>query len=596
MGIATTNPVGRIEAITKKKAATPEFKSEKDIEKAGVLIALPALLECGLLSFLNTFNFKEGYYNLSSILLSLSFCFLLRVKSIEKISRETPGELGKSIGLDRIPEVKTLRTKIVELSANDQPKQWLGDLSKFWMLSSPELAGVLYIDGHENPYFGKNNKLPRKFISRLRLALRATTDYWVNDKIGQPFFSITRSINEGMIDVIKKDIVPRLKKDVPNQPTTEQLVNDKHLHKFMIVCDREVYSYDFFIDMWEERISVSTYNKYVKDKWDESEFREYEIQTQSGKPETIKLAERIILIQGKESEKLSQARANIKFGETPKGPQIKIGKKYSQKKKQLWIREVRKLTDKGHQTSIITSNYKLSIALIGTYMFARWCQENFFKYMMQNFGIDFLISYFQSEIDDTSKLINPQYRTIDKKVRSTNTKLQKLRAKFAEFILEGEIQESKMEEYQNKKSLLQEDISIFLIELNQLKKERSEIPRKIMFKELEEDEKFKAVYSDRKHFVDTIKLISYRAETALANTIKKYMAKPTEARALITQIFKTDADFNVDNENEILEVNIHYLSTNRDNKALEKLCVDLNETRTVFPCSNLRMVYKLVSK
>lgn len=86
---------------------------------------------------------------------------------------------------------------------------------------------------------------------------------------------------------------------------------------------------------------------------------------------------------------------------------MKIGYKHTKKKRQLWIREVRKLTESGHQTSIITTNYKLSIVLIGLYMFARWCQENFFKYMMENFGIDFLISYFQNEIDDTTELINP---------------------------------------------------------------------------------------------------------------------------------------------------------------------------------------------
>ena len=74
-----------------------------------------------------------------------------------------------------------------------------------------------------------------------------------------------------MINVIKNEIVPKLKEDVPDQPNAEQLEMDKHLHKFMIVCDREIYSYDFFIDMWEERIAVSTYNKYVTDKWDEAE-------------------------------------------------------------------------------------------------------------------------------------------------------------------------------------------------------------------------------------------------------------------------------------------------------------------------------------
>lgn len=556
---------------------------------------MPALKECGLLSFLENFKFKEGYYSLSSILLTLAFCFLLRVKSIEKISRESPGELGKSIGLDRIPEIKTLRNKIGLLSINEQSKQWLGSLSKHWMLSSPELAGVLYIDGHENPYFGKNNKLPRKYITRLRLALRATTDYWVNDRIGQPYFSISKTVSAGMINVIKEEIVPRLEKDVPNQPTEEQLLSDRRLHRFMLVYDREGYSNDFTIDMWEKRIAISTYKKYVKYKWDEAEFREYEIETENGKKEVIKLAERAILIEGKESEKLQQPQQQIKLIKTDDGTQLKIGYKHTKKKRKLWIREVRKLTDNGHQTSIISSNYKLSITLIGLYMFARWCQENFFKYMMENFGIDFLISYFQNGIDDTTELINPIWRAIDKKVRSLNTKLQKLQAKFGELIIVGDIQETEIRDYQKKKSQLQEDVNIYQIELNELKNKRSEISKRITFSELEENEKFKAVYNERKHFIDTIKLIAYRAETALANTIKQYMTKPAEARTLMNQIFKSDADFYVDSQNNTLQIRIHHLSTNRDSRALAKLCKDLNDTETIFPNTNLRLIYKLIS-
>ncbi len=553
------------------------------------------MIECGLLSFLNNFNFEEKYYSLSSILLTLSFCFLLRVKSIEKISQESPGELGKSIGLDRIPEVKTLRKKIALLSIDEQSKHWLNNLSNHWMQTSPELAGVLYIDGHENPYFGKKNKLPRKYITRLRLALRGTTDFWVNDRIGQPFFSISKSINSGMINVIKQDIVPKLEKDVPNQPSEKQLLADKFLHKFMMVFDREGYSNDFTIDMWEKRISVCTYKKYAKDKWDEREFREYEIEGENGKKEVIKLAERTILIEGKESEKLPQAQKQIKFIETDDGRQIKFVNKRTKKKRKLWIREVRKLTEKGHQTSIITTNYKLSIQLIGLYMFARWCQENFFKYMMENFGIDFLISYLQNDIDDTTELINPKWRKIDKQTRSLNTKLQKLKAKFAELIIVGEINETKLKNYQSKKSQLQEDISIYQIELNDLKNQRSEISKKIPFSELEENEKFKAVYNERKHFVDTIKLIAFRAETALANTIKQHMAKPAQARSLLQQIFMSDADFYIDNQNNTLQIKIHNLATNRDNISLKKLCQFLNETETIFPNTNLKLVYKLVS-
>jgi len=463
------------------------------------------------------------------------------------------------------------------------------------MQAFPELAGVLYIDGHENPYFGKTNKLPRKFLTRLRLALRATTDYWVNDRIGQPYFSISKSVTTGMINVLKEEIVPRLEKDVPNQPTEKQLSVDKLLHKFMIVYDREGYSKDFTIDMWEKRIAICTYKKYVKDKWDESEFKEYEIETENGKKEIIKLAERAILIEGKKSEKLPKRKKQIKFIQTNNGTRIKVVYRHTKKKRQLWVREIRKLTENSHQTSIITSNYKLSNVLIGLYMFARWCQENFFKYMMDNFGIDFLISYLQNNIDDTTELINPQWREIDKKVRSLTTKLKKLQAKFGDLSLEGNIQEAKMKAYQNKKSQLQEDIGIYQIELNELKKKRGEILKRIPFSELKEDEKFKAVYNDRKHFIDALKMLVYRAETAMANTIKHYMAKPAQARTLITQIMKSNADFYVDNNNETIEIRIHHLSTNRNNMALKKLCTDLTQTETTFPNTNMRLVYKLVS-
>ena len=85
--------------------------------------------------------------------------------------------MGKLIGLDRIPEVRTIRSKIKLLSQNNQPQQWLDELSKQWMEQEQSLAGVLYIDGHQDVYYGKKQKIPKKFISRMRLALSATTDY-----------------------------------------------------------------------------------------------------------------------------------------------------------------------------------------------------------------------------------------------------------------------------------------------------------------------------------------------------------------------------------------------------------------------------------
>ena len=568
---------------------------------AGVLLALPALLQCGLLSYNHLFDqFEEGYYSLPSIQLSLVLCFLLRFESIEKISKESPGELGKIIGMDRIPEAKTLRNKIKELSSLKDAGSWMNHLSKDWMQMNEDLAGVLYIDGHEKVYFGKQS-IPKRYISRLRLAMRGSTDYWVCDRMGQPFFSINSTVHGSMIQTIKDEIIPRLKTDVPDQPTPEMLENDTFLHRFMIVYDRECYSNDFIIDSWGQRISCSTYNKNVKDLWPEEEFDGYEIETQEGKTETILLAERAVLIKSKETEKLEHPHPIIYFEKTDEGKFGRIGQKRTKPKSQLWIREVRKLRENGRQTSILTSNYKLPIVLIGLHMFARWCQENFFKYMIKNFGFDMLISYFTQKMDDTKELVNPKWRTADKIVRSKQTKLQHLQAKFGKLTFDEEIShikpnDEKWEAHNKQKSELLELISIEKEQLVILKQRRADIDRKVSFSKLSDDEKFESVHNERKQYVDTLKLIAYRAETSLVNSIVSHMSKPQMARALIVQFFKSSADIEVDSTKMCLKVNIHNQPRFADNKILEKLCEILNETETIFPQTNLKLVYNLINK
>ena len=564
------------------------------MHKAGVMLAVPALLSNGLLNHNDVFSFDEGYYSLGSILLSLAFCTLLRIKSIEKISDEPPGELGKLIGLDRIPEIKTLRGKIADLSQNEQGKRWMGELSRQWMEMYSDLSGVLYIDGHNDVYYGKTNKLPRHYISRLRLAMRATADYWVCDKLGQPFFSISKSISGGMIDVIKEDIIPVLEKDVPGQPTSEALNQDAHLHKFMIVYDREGYSPDFMIDMWEKRVACCTYNKYARDPWPEDEFAEYEIEDQYGEKSKVLLAERGVLLEGKETENLPVPMKVTEVELSGQGLQVSTTNKRTRKKRQIWVREVRKIRDDGNQTSILTTNYKLSMVLIGVYMFARWCQENFFKYMMHNFGLDMVISNFFTGISDTVEMVNPAYRELEKQIKALNAKLKHRESKFGSLHYDNEINSKSFDGLTGKKAKLQEDIAIYRGQLEELKAKRKTIPHKIAYGDLPEEEKFKGVYNQRKQVVDTIKLVACRSEIALASIIKKHMSNPERARALMEQFFKTNADIKVNHQNKTLQIQLHHQATRHEDLILGQLCGYLNETETVFPGTDLKLQYCLV--
>ena len=110
-----------------------------------------------------------------------------------------------------------------------------------------------------------------------------------------------------------------------------------------------------------------------------------------------------------------------------------------------------------------------------------------------------------------------------------------------------------------------------------------------------ENERFTALANDRKHIADTIKMIAYRAETATANIIKPYMAKPDEARTLLKQVFRMEADIKPDIKNGLIVVSLHNLSANKYDKIIRKLCDFLNKTETVFPGTNPGLFYNLVS-
>jgi len=491
----------------------------------------------------------------------LAFVALLRIKSLEKVRYCDTGELGRMVGLDRIPEVKTLRGKIEYLSNNGDPERWEKQLATYWMEQNPELAGTLYVDGHVRVYHGSQTPLPKRYVSREKLCLRGITDWWINDGTGQPFFVVREVINAGMLAVLQDKIIPRLLQDVPNQPSNDRLAANPYLYRFGIVFDREGYSPAFIKRAWQQRIACYTYRKNVSDKWPESEFSKQRVIMPGGEELSMHLAERGV---------------------------------YYEKEK-FWVREIRKLTGSGHQTTLVATDYCNSTAQIGGRMFARWSQENFFKYMMEHYGIDRLIQHGVENMDETVRLINPAYRQLDSRLRSSRSTLARKTRAYGELILKEEIDEQTVARYAEKKSVLREEIEALTKDMDVLKAKRKQTAKHVTYADLPEDEQFKKLKSRGKHFLDTIKMIAYRAETAMAQIAKEFMLNKDETRAFICQIFKTDADMHPDQKAGILHVRLHTMTNPRNNVYAEKLCLVLNDSETIFPGTNLRMVYSLVS-
>lgn len=563
MGIGCTREEERIyAALGLLNEATPEFESNRDVKSAGVLLALPSLLLNGLLKYSDqNFRLPKGYYGLQSLLMILAFAALLRIKSIEQIRYSDPGELGKLVGLDRIPEVKTLRKKIDHLTGHGDPEEWGKQLAKLWMETNPDLAGTLYVDGHVRVYHGKQTKLPKRYVAREKLCLRGLTDYWINDALGQPFFVVTEVVNSGMLAVLREKIIPRLLDEVPGQPPQQQLNADKYSYRFGLVFDREGYSPAFFKEMWEKRIACYTYRKYVTADWPESEFAKEEVVLPNGEVSLMKIAERGVYY----------------------------------RKEKLWVREIRKLTDSDHQTALITTDYCNAAGEIAGKMFSRWSQENFFKYMMQHYGIDKLIDYTVVKMDETIKVVSPVYRQIENQIRSENAKLSRKTKEYGELILETEIEQENVQKYAKEKSELKETIDSLKQKIETLKAKKKKVDKHVSFCELSEPDQFKNLKSSGKQFIDTIKMIAYRAETSMVNILGDYVLKKDEARSIVRQIFTTDADMEPDYKNGLLKVTLHNMTTPRNNRYVAKLCAILNASETLFPGTNLRLFYDLVS-
>ena len=496
---------------------SPIFSNHYDVPKGGVLLALPALLAAGLLSHHEKhFQLPNGFYSLDSIFLLLAFMALCRVKYVESLRYEPPGEWGNLLGLDRIPEVKTLRDKVRILSESGEPRQWSADLSAQWMALDPDMVGVLYIDGHVRVYHGKQTELPRHYVSRQKLCHRATTDFYVNAMDGQPFFLVNKAIDPGLIKVLENDIVPRLLLDVPNQPVMFELEKDPYQSRFTMIFDREGYSPDFMKNMYLIGIACQTYHKYPGDNWPKEEFHEMIVRLANGNKVKMELAERGTFLSGK-----------------------------------IWVREIRKISKSGKQLSIISTQYKKEIGPLAAEMFARWSQENFFRYMRQHFNIDALAGYSLEEVDDTELIVNPLYRDVDSDVRKQVGKLSRKKVELSDITLK-DIEPEKVEEYQQRKADLLEEITELSKEVEDMKECRKNTPKHIEMKDLPEEDRFRQLATRSKDLIDTIKMIAYRAETMMANILKGTMSHRDESRSLLQSIYTMEANLLPDESNKVL--------------------------------------------
>ena len=564
MGNAATRSLERVAAAMGELTAAPiQFQAGCDVAQGGVLMALPALLATGLLRYRPAmYQLPDGFYGIDSIFILLALMALARIRSLEQLRYQAPGEWGKLLGLDRIPEVRTLRAKLKLLCQDmGRARQWNAELAKDWIAMQEANDAYFYIDGHVRVYHGDQTKLPRHHVARERLCQRATVDYWVNAMDGQPFLYVNKEVDPGLTATLKQDVIPWLEAGVPKTAEQERrLAEDPRGHWFTIVFDREGYSPELFEAMRQKRIAILSYHKFPAADWGAGEFTAQSVQLAAGEVVTMQLAER--------------------------GTRLSNG---------LWLREIRKVAADGHQTSILTTNFRSPMTTLAVSLFARWSQENFFRYMREHYGLDRLVEYGTESIPDAIQAVNPAWRKLDSQIRSKTGQRHRLAARFGALTLSEDPPESELHKFQRRKQELREEIEVMDLDLDACKKRRMDTPRHIAVNSLPESDRFTRLRTERKHFVDTIKMIAYRAESSMASMLREELARSDDARSLLRQVFQTDADLLPDFTANTLTVRLHHLTHAAHDQAIRHLIDELNATQTAFPGTSLTLVYKLGS-
>jgi transposase len=522
--------------------ADPMFRPGTRVHGAGVLLAIPAVVGSGVLAAAQEVYGTIGpaFYGLRTTVVALILMALLRIKRPEGLKERSPHDLGRILGLDRAPEVKTLRRKLARLAGMGQASRFGHLLARRRVETRGASMGFLYIDGHVRVYHGKHT-LPKAHVARMRLSLPATTDYWVNDKKGEPLFVVTAEANAGLVRML-----PPLLEEVRG------LVGERRV---TVVFDRGGWSPALFQKLIAQGFDILTYRKGRSRRVPTSQFRKH-TRRFAGKVVTYVLSDRgIRLLEGK-----------------------------------LRLRQVTRLSDDGHQTPIITSRRDLTAIEVAYRMFERWRQENFFKYLREEFALDALAEYAVEPADPAREVPNPVRRRLDERIRRAREALFKIPSEYGlRALVNPEKKRPTMRGFKIAHADIAREFREAADRLRSLEQKRAAVPKRLPVGKIVQGPVVKLA-AERKLLTNLFKMLAFQVESELVGQIRShYRRAEDEGRTLIQSILAAPADISLSSGG--LRILVHPLSSAHRTRALVALCDDLNRDAVCFPGTRLRLRY-----
>ncbi|MBK7234807.1 MAG: hypothetical protein IPI02_03925 [Sterolibacteriaceae bacterium] len=325
-----------------------------------------------------------------------------------------------------------------------------------------------------------------------------------------------------------------------------------------LAFDREGWSPKFFQEVFAQGFDVLTYRKGAYAQWPWRVFRTVEAII-DGRKVSYQLAERSIRV-------LPGFR----------------------------MREVRRLCDNGHQTSIVTTRTDWPIEVVAWRMFERWTQENFFRYMRQHFALDALVNHQVEPADPERTIPNPERKALAKELRASRAALQELEQAYGQKARANpEAQRPTMRGFKIAQAKLNRQLREAGSQVRALRVRFAQLPKRCRSTRCSTTLRSSGSPPEAKHLTDTIKMLAFRAETALVRCLTlNGVRTEDDGRALVREMLLSSADIVPQAAQQRLLVRIHSLANPRHNRALAKLCETLNALEFRYPGSDLTLAYE----
>ncbi|MDJ0315530.1 putative transposase [Arthrobacter sp. H35-D1] len=552
--------------------AAPMFAPAARVPHAGLFLALPALETTGLLTCSkDVFGaLPDGFYGLNSILIDAVVRALAGESRTEGATRFNPQNLGRVLGLDRAPEVKTIRRRINELAQTGKAQELIAALAKHHLTATgpggEDLAAILYVDGNVRAYQG-TKRIGKLYSTRLKFPVPATEETWVTDAHGSPVFVVMAEPGASLAGELR-NLLPELRKAVGDD------------RRVLVGFDRGGWSPALFKHMDENGFDVLTWRKGTTPDIGEELFTEVTRTDEHGEEKTWSVADTLV---------------DLALPTTKK-----TGEMYQ-------IRQLSRIVPakgKGggtRQIHILTTDKELPAGEAVWRMGNRWRQENQFRYARMHFDLDSHDSYASSDDDDKRLVPNPAKKKSYQKVLTAKKHHAEVAADVDAALTAlrtapAGAKELKVVVTSTMHNTITKPLWKAEKALIEAEKAHKKIPAKIMLGKLSPGQQ--VLDTEVKLIHTGIRMAAYNTAMTIAREIRTntgYAKASNEAHALMRQAFDQSGDIDP-TEPGHLTIRLDPLPTRAKTDAIAELCQHLTATKTRYPGTNQILRYEVKDK